>query len=128
MTPEIITALATAAATTVSMLATETGKEMAKKTGGALWDKLTQIIRRKPKPAEALNELIKAPKDEDAQAALRLQIRKAAEEDPAFASELHALLPEMQALTQSFTQNATIRGDGNKTVQNAGSGNDISIS
>ena len=47
--------------------------------------------------AEALTDLEKQPQDADSQAALRVQLKKALEADPAFRAELATLVEEIKA-------------------------------
>ena len=123
MAPVELAVLATAAA---KLLLGEAGKEAAKKAGGALWDKLGDLLRRKPKTKEALDDLGGAPDDPDALGALRLQIRKAIEDDPAFGNELEGLLDEMKETEPAIQQIANVTGDHNTTIQISGSDNDVS--
>src|SRR5829696_1658646 len=62
----------------------EEGLELAKK----LWARLRPKVEEKPAAIEAVQDVAKAPEDDDAKGALRLQIRKLLEEDASLASEL----------------------------------------
>ena len=74
--------------------------------------------------AEALADLEKQPKDADNQAALRVQLKKALEADPAFRAELATLVDEIKAKGgDRIIQIANVTGDQNVTTQIAGSGN-----
>jgi hypothetical protein len=62
---------------------------------------LARILRRDASAAPveaAVVDLAESGEDEDAQGALRLQIRKALRDDPQFAAELSAMLPERPAV------------------------------
>src|SRR5579859_7912608 len=59
-----------------------------------LWGRLGSRVAARPSAKEAAADLATAPADEDAQAALRVQIRKLLVEEPALARELAALLTE----------------------------------
>ncbi len=79
------------------------GKEAAKKTGEKIpewlvvaWSKLTSH----PKVKDAAEDVVTDPQDEDALAALRLQIKKALEQDPALMEEIGTLMPDAQSIVQ----------------------------
>lgn len=57
-----------------------------------LWDKLKPKFDEKPAAAEAAQDVAAAPTEEDALAALRLQIKKLLTEDPAFLEEMQKTL------------------------------------
>lgn len=118
--------LAAAAVAALSPYLVEGGKEAAKAAGketaaGAL--RLLDWLKGKltGAGAEVLAEVEKAPQDADAQGALRLQIRKLLEREPALAGELERLLaglPEpakQQVLSQIGNDNhlAAVIGTGN---------------
>ena len=68
--------------------------------------------------AEALADLEKQPEDADSQAALRVQLKKALEADPAFRAELAALVEEIKAKGgDQIIQSANVTGDQNVTTQ-----------
>ena len=83
----------------------EDGLEIAKK----LWAKLRPKAEASPRVKEAAEEVAVAPEDGDAQAALRLQIRKILEADPALAAELARLV---EAAGPRTTYQATVYGKG----------------
>jgi len=68
-----------------------------------------------------------APQDEDNQADLRKQLKKALADNPALVSELADWLKQAQQVQAQLgvTQNSTVMGDGNNVFQIAGSGNSI---
>jgi hypothetical protein len=66
----------------------EEGLEMAKK----LWEKLRPKVEASPEAQGAAKNVVAEPDEADARAALRLQIRKLLEADPALASELAGLV------------------------------------
>jgi hypothetical protein len=66
----------------------EQGFEQAK----ALWDKLRPKIEARPAALEAAQDAAAHPDDEDALAALRLQLKKLLAEDDSLAQELARLL------------------------------------
>lgn len=74
-------------------------EEAGKKIGGdamdyakTLWAKLRPKAEAKPALLEAVNDAAAAPKDEDAQAQLRIQLKKLFADDAQFASELKSIL------------------------------------
>jgi len=71
---------------------TEDAWEQAK----ALWHKLRPAMEARPTAAEALDDLERHPDDEDARAALRLQVRKTLEADPALAHEVAEMLQRVR--------------------------------
>jgi len=87
----------------------EAGKEAAKKIGEqfsedawerakALWGKLRPKVEVKPAAQEAVQDVATAPDDADAQAALRLQLKKLLAEDQALAAEVTQLWEEAMAV------------------------------
>jgi len=94
----------------------EAAKEVAKKTGGAAFDQATKLwswLRPKaaatPALQAAVDDLASLPDDADAQAALRLQLKKLLTAQPALVRELQALV--QVSMVQTITQTAT--GNGN---------------
>ncbi len=74
-----------------------------------LWAKLRPKVEEKPTAAEAVQEVARAPEDADAQAALRLQLRKILEADVSFAAEIEKLL---EAAGQKASYQAELHGSG----------------
>jgi len=74
---------------------------------GRLWQEITDRLRKRPAAAEALADLQAAPDDADAQAALRLQVRKLLAADEALAAQLADLLQQAGARYR-----AELHGDG----------------
>ena len=125
---------ATLAAAAVALLspylvagATEAAKTVGKEaaTGGLqvlgwLRSKLTGA------GAAALAEAEQAPQDTDAQAALRLQVRKLLEGDAALATELAALLAAVPKAARQQTLTQT--GNENRAAVVDGTGNTVSVS
>ncbi len=96
------------------------GEEALKKfgegVGGATWERVKCIWgklwprwQEKPAAQEAVADVAKDPKDEDAQAALRLQIKKTLAEDASLVAELTRLLAE---LGPRISYQAKVTGDG----------------
>lgn len=61
-----------------------------------LWGKLSAKIKAKPSAQEAVEDVAKAPADDDAQAALRVQLKKLLLDDTSLAKELEQLLSAWQ--------------------------------
>lgn len=77
--------------------AEEAGKKMGEgawETARALWAKLRPKVEARPAAQEAAADVARNPQDADAQAALRLQLRKLLDQDPALATEVAALLQQ----------------------------------
>ena len=76
---------------------------------GQLWTAIRAKFAARPAAAEAEKDLLAAPDDSDVQAAFRVQLKKALEEDPEFAALVRKLLGETLAQTG---RQATVIGDG----------------
>lgn len=82
-------------------VAEEAGKKLGEQAGGgawgaakALWAKLRPHVEAKSVAQEAVQEVATNPKDEDAQAALRLQLKKIFNEDESLAQEVFKIQNE----------------------------------
>ncbi|MGW7252654.1 hypothetical protein [Streptomyces sp. NPDC054834] len=85
---------------------------------------LAHILRRGANAASveaAVTDLAGTNEDPDALAALRLQIKKALRDDPLFAAELSAILPERPAVQATGTRSVAIGGD-NEGIVSTGDG------
>jgi len=93
---------------------------------GHLWDKVKAKLTGAA-AKEAVADFEAAPDDADNQAALRKEIRKAAEGDPAFATELRELVQTIEARggRDAIVQTANVEGDHSPVTQIAGSGNRV---
>ena len=93
------------------------GKELVEEAGKALnvelikklWGRLCSRVEEKPAAAEAAQDVARAPEDTDALAALRLQLRKILESDPALAAELDQL---RKAAGPPITYQGMVQGSG----------------
>lgn len=74
---------------------------------GKVWQAIHKKFAGKPAAKEAADDLVKDPQNTDVQAAFRLQLRKALEEDENFRAELGRLLAEA-----GTGHKATLHGDG----------------
>jgi hypothetical protein len=82
----------------------------------ALWERLKPKVEEKPAAQEAAEEVAARPDDDDALAALRLQLRKLLEEDQQLASDLTRIWEEAQAanvvhVTASGERSVAVGGD-----------------
>ncbi|MDP2031394.1 MAG: hypothetical protein Q8K12_17305 [Thiobacillus sp.] len=121
-----LAALAASAVTVLAPFFQKAGEKAVEKLGesaaGTLYDALKTRLQT-PSAHEALEDLAKTPDDADTQAALRIALRKALEQDPALARLLQGLVGE-----GTGGQAVNITGDGNKTAQVSGTGNKVHIS
>jgi hypothetical protein len=74
-----------------------------------LWDRLRGRLEERPAALEAVRDAAEAPGDDDARAALRLQLRKLLAGDEALAGDLRRLLDERPGTGSSVT--VTARGE-----------------
>jgi hypothetical protein len=95
--------------------------EQAFERAKALWDKLRPKVEARPAALEAVQDAANHPDDEDALAALRLQLKKLLAEDPAFAQELADLLP------RSGPAGQTVIASSDRSVAIGGSAIDTTI-
>ena len=70
--------------------------------GKALWTKLQPKVEAKPSLQEAFLDVAQAPADEDAQAALRLQLKKLLTEDTTLAAEVAQFWQESKLASVSI--------------------------
>jgi hypothetical protein len=111
--------LATAAVAALGPYLVAGGTEAAKTAGKDLYGWLKGKLT--PGGNEALAEVERAPQDADAQGALRLQLRKQLEAEPALLAELARLLDALPRVGP--VQKADVAGDGHVVQQVVGSGN-----
>ena len=104
-------AVATTVVAFLSPYLVEGGKAAAKKVGEKLVAAIEQRFKGKPAAEEALEDVKNDPQDEDIQAALRVQLKKAMQKDEAFAAELAELLEEAKAAGPP-TYHAEVHGSG----------------
>lgn len=102
----------------------EAAKEAGKKFGISAWEKAIAIwsilfpkIEQKTSTNEIVNDIVKAPDDDDLQAAFRYQLKKLLEDDNALAKKLEQLMQE-DSKGKSDDDNITqqIFGNENKTI------------
>jgi hypothetical protein len=105
--------IATLAASAVAALTpylAKAGEEFAKEAGkaavakfSALYQVLKDRFKNKPTAKEALVDLETNPNDEDAQAALRLQLKKQLTADPSFVEALQKLVNDIKEDKETFS-------------------------
>jgi len=116
------------------------GQEAAKKFGEkageqsldhakALWEKLRPKVEARPAALEAATDVAANPKDEEALAALRLQLKKLLAEDDSLAQELARLVaqarPAGQTVTASGSRSVAIGGNVSGSVIVTGDNNKV---
>jgi hypothetical protein len=111
--------------------AEETGKKLGEGFGGdswerakALWAKLSPKVEAKEAAQEAAQDVAENPEDEDAQAALRQQLKKLLNENSTLASEISRLFEE--AKQTGSVSNIIASGTRAAAVGGSASGNTIS--
>jgi len=98
--------------------AEETGKAVANQSlewGKSLWSKLKPKVEAKPEALEAAQDIAQNPDDQDAQAALRRQLKKLLTEDHSLAEEVTGWLEQGTAaginVTAAGERSVAIGGD-----------------
>ena len=120
----------------VKLAGQEAAKALGKRAGEqsldqakTLWEKLRPKVEARPAALEAATDVAANPKDEDALAALRLQLKKLLAEDQALAQELARLLeqtrPAGQTITASGERSVAIGGNVSGSVIVTGDHNKI---
>jgi hypothetical protein len=100
----------------------------------ALWAKLRPTVEEKSSAAEAVQEVAKAPEDVDAQAVLRVQLRKILEGDSSLAAEIAQILeaagPKISAHLKVHGSGGGAQGNHNVVAGKEGiaAGRDVRIS
>lgn len=117
--------LAAAALTVLSPYLVKAGQRIAEniadslpENAASLWKALTDRLAGKPAAEAAVRDLAQEPADEDNQAALRKELKKALAEDPQFLAAMTGLLEKAQKESQSI-HNSAIAGE-NSTAVNVG--------
>ena len=129
-----ITSLAASAVAALAPYLAEVGKEFAKETGkaaaskiGVLYQALKTRLKKKPTVKEALADLEANPSNEDAKAALRLQLTKQMNADPTFRDTLRKLLDEIKQDKDSISFLTQVYGGEVGQIINAYHINEIKI-
>jgi len=98
----------------------------------ALWARLRRKVEARPALKEAVADAAANPRDEDALAALRLQLRKLLEEDPALQEEVRRLMQSevvQRVLAEGGSQirDVTQEAEGGPTTQEVRAGGDSTV-
>jgi class 3 adenylate cyclase len=134
MDPATIGALASGVVAVLAPYLAKAGEEFAKEVGktasskmGALYQAVKARLHGHPAAAKALADLEVTPDDEDAQAALRLQLKKQMEADGAFADTLRRLLEEIGRDEQTATFLTQVYGGEVGKIINIGQAGEVLI-
>ena len=106
-----LAAIATTVVAFLSPYLAEGGKAAAKKVGEKLVAAIERRFKGRSSAEEALEDVKNDPQDEDFQAALRVQLKKAMKKDETFAAELAELLDEAKTEAPVIYQ-AAVYGSG----------------
>jgi hypothetical protein len=90
--PALVTSAWTALQPFLPVIATKAAEEIGKTAVAKLWTAIEKKFDTKAAAKEALEDLLKNPKDEDTHVVFRVQLKKLLEEDSSFASDLASLL------------------------------------
>jgi hypothetical protein len=104
------------------------GKEIAGEAlakAKTLWGKLAAAVRRRPAAAEAVDDVARHPADADAQAALRVQLRKILSEDEDLARTVARLLADTGHRAQVIGGGAVAQGPGAVAAGEVAVGRDL---
>ena len=126
--PATLSALAGAAVAALVPFLRKAAEKGAEKLGEHAATRLFDGLKAKlisPPAQEALDEAARHPDDADVQAALRVQVRKALEADPAFAATLRGWLADAGMPAGGTVQTATASGESSSVVQIHGSQNTV---
>jgi len=125
---EPVTTLATSVVAALAPYLMKAGEEFAKEAGkaavnkiGTLYQFLNKRFKNHPSAKEALDDLKAKPDDEDAQAALRVQIKKQLKADPGLAKTIKKLLGEIKQDKASISFVTNVNGNVDQII----SGNEI---
>jgi hypothetical protein len=111
------------------LVAKASGK-LAENFGGEVGNRIMRLwdaVKGKLAGRDALADFEQNPQDEDTQAALRVQLKRALEEDRGFREQIAQLLGELeqQGGREAIIQTASITGDQGKVAQVAGKKNTV---
>lgn len=127
MEPVIVSVVATGVVKLISAALAKIGQNLLDKSGDKVADAISTVVgeqagtlfkkvfvkaNEKTAAAEALTDIIAEPKNEDAQAALRIQLQKLMQADPQFVQEVHNLLEAAKPAAQAAGVNITVTGSG----------------
>lgn len=134
MDPTIISALASGVVAALAPYLAKAGEEFAKEVGktaggkmGALYQAVKARFQGHPSAAEALADVEATPDDKDAQAALRLQLKKQMSADLTWADTLRQLLEEIGQDEQTATFLTQVYGGEVGKIINIGQAGEVLI-
>jgi hypothetical protein len=113
-----VTTLATSVVAALAPYLMKAGEEFAKEAGksvankiGELYQFLNEHFKKHPNAKEALDDLKAKPDDNDAQAALRVQIKKLLETDPDMVRKIEQLLGDIKQYKASVSFSTQVNGN-----------------
>lgn len=130
--PIVLSALITPAVAVISRLLEKAAEKGVEEAGKSIVSSLFDKLKGRLKHAgarDALGDLSQQPSHGDTQAALRVQLKKAIEEDPSlfeFVQRWKADCGVAEAVLGT-TQTANVSGDSNIVIQSSGPGNSIHV-
>jgi len=129
-----ITSLAASAVATLAPYLAKAGEEFAKEAGkaalgkiDALYDFLKKRFQDRPNAKGALGDLKANPDDEDAQAALRVQIKKLMKADPTIVKTIQQMLSEIKQDKGSVSFLTQVYGGNVDKLINIGAAGTVNI-
>jgi len=116
--PVLVTSIWAALQPFLPVIATKAAEEIGKTAVAKVWTALEKKFDTKSAAKEALQDLLKNPKDVDVQGAFRTQLKKLLEEDTSFADNLSKLLESAGSdyKAQIIGNGAVAQGTGAKAV------------
>ena len=114
MNPATLTAFLAPFLPVLLQLTAEGAASRDRDTAQAIWQKLQPQVAARPSAQEAADDVAHHPDDPDAQAALRLQLKKILEADPALAGAIDQLMQQASTSGTRITQ--TVTGNNNQAI------------
>lgn len=120
--PALVAATWTALQPLLPVIAVKGAEKLGESAGAGLWQAIQAKFEAKPAAKEALEELVKDPKDSDTQGAFRAQLKKLLAADAAFAAQLSKLVESAgdDYKAQVIGDGAIAQGNGAKAVGASG--------
>ena len=115
MNPAPLTAFLTPFLPVLLQLTAEGDATRDRDTAQAIWQKLQPQVAARPSAQEAAEDVAHHPDDPDAQAALRLQLKKILEADSALAGAIDQLMQQADG-TSGTRITQTVTGNNNQTI------------
>ena len=116
--PALVTAAWTVLQPLLPIIAAKGAEKLGESAGAGVWQAIQTKFESKPATKEALEELVKDPKDSDTQGAFRSQLKKLLTADAAFAAQLSKLVESAGSdyKAQVIGDGAIAQGDNAKAV------------